>query len=157
MSISGTSVELVRKHLDQITLSRIKEEAGKYGIKLNTEEHSRWSDAIIDHLVRESPLGWSQDATGEANLPGSSAAGNASYMDTASDISLFDAGSRFPQQASKAEPQSFMFLRRNAHAKGADDPVSSYDAATTDNDASIVHVFIHRQRSCEEADNSFFS
>jgi len=50
MSVSNTSIELVKTRLSQKTLSQLKEEAEKYRIKLSPENSERYIDAIIDHL-----------------------------------------------------------------------------------------------------------
>lgn len=56
MSISNTSVELIKAQLNQKTLGQLKEEAKKYGIKLSSENKERHVDAIVDHLIRNGPL-----------------------------------------------------------------------------------------------------
>lgn len=113
MSVSNTSIELVKTRLSQKTLSQLKEEAEKYGIKLSPENSERYIDAIIDHLIRNGPLEstnneQSQEARGEPNALDSSIAENPPGTSTASKIFPLDANSQ--QLMDKTAPQSNAFL-----------------------------------------------
>lgn len=110
MSISSTSIELARRRLEKLSLPSLKEEAMKYGIKLSTEIHERWVDAIVDHLTRNNPkdnnMPQMPETCDEPNSP-ESAAGNIK-VSSAPEIFLFDAGKQTTADKSYVQPDSLI-------------------------------------------------
>lgn len=98
MSISDTSIELAKKRLENLSLPSLKEDALKYGIKLSTEVHGRWVDAIIDYLTRKGSLRSNNvqfpDTDGEPCSP-ELASGN-TKIDSTPEVLLFDTGTQKP-------------------------------------------------------------
>ncbi|XP_071628367.1 uncharacterized protein [Temnothorax longispinosus] len=111
MSVSDTSIEVVKERLTQMSFIQLQEEAKKYGISLSTDNTERWIDAIIDRLIRSNQekekQNQSQEAGSEVDIPSSSAASNT--PEAAPEIYIFDSGSQ-SSAANKSTSQPYMLL-----------------------------------------------